>query len=44
MLPLALLPEGWPGVRAAALFRTLRQRWAHPADKLATELLESIMD
>jgi len=44
MLPLALLPEDWPGVHAAALFRTLRQLWARPADKLATEQLESIMD
>lgn len=44
VLPLALLPEGWPGVPAAALFRTLRQQWACPAGKLAAELLESIVD
>lgn len=44
VLPLALLPAGWPGVRAAALFRTLRRQWARPADKLAEELLESIVD
>jgi phenylacetic acid degradation operon negative regulatory protein len=43
-LALALLPEGSPGVPAMALFRTLRQQWARPADKLAAELLESIMD
>jgi phenylacetic acid degradation operon negative regulatory protein len=44
VLPVALLPAGWPGVRAAALFHTLRRQWADPADKLAAELLESIMD
>lgn len=44
VLPVALLPAGWPGVRAAALFHTLRRQWARPADKLAAELLESIMD
>jgi DNA-binding transcriptional regulator PaaX len=44
VLPLALLPAGWPGVRAAALFRTLRRQWARPADALAEELLESIVD
>jgi phenylacetic acid degradation operon negative regulatory protein len=44
VLPLALLPRGWPGVPAAALFRTLRRRWAPPADKLAAELLESVVD
>jgi DNA-binding transcriptional regulator PaaX len=44
VLPLGLLPRDWPGLRAAALFHTLRQQWAHPADKLATELLESIAD
>jgi phenylacetic acid degradation operon negative regulatory protein len=44
VLPVALLPAGWPGVRAAALFRALRRQWARPADKLATDLLESIMD
>jgi DNA-binding transcriptional regulator PaaX len=44
VLPVALLPSGWPGVRAAALFHTLRRRWARPADKLAAELLESIAE
>jgi phenylacetic acid degradation operon negative regulatory protein len=44
VLPVALLPAGWPGVRAAALFRTLRREWAQLADKLAAEQLESIMD
>jgi phenylacetic acid degradation operon negative regulatory protein len=44
VLPVALLPSGWPGVRAAALFRTLRQEWAHPADEVAGELLTSIVD
>ena len=44
VLPAALLPPGWPGVRAAALFRTLRHQWARTADLLATEMLESIMD
>jgi phenylacetic acid degradation operon negative regulatory protein len=44
VLPLALLPAGWPGVPAAALFRTLRHQWARPAGKLAAELLESIVD
>lgn len=44
VLPVALLPPRWPGVRAAALFRTLRHQWSRPADKLAAELLESIVD
>jgi DNA-binding transcriptional regulator PaaX len=44
VLPVALLPAGWPGVRAAAMFRTLRRQWARPADELAVEQLESIMD
>ncbi len=44
VLPVALLPAGWPGVRAAALFRTLRHQWSGPADKLAGELLASIVD
>jgi DNA-binding transcriptional regulator PaaX len=44
VLPVALLPAGWPGVAAAALFRTLRRQWARPADKLAEELIESIVD
>lgn len=44
VLPVALLPKDWPGVRAAALFRTLRHQWTRPADNVAAELLESIMD
>jgi DNA-binding transcriptional regulator PaaX len=44
VLPVALLPKDWPGVRAAALFRTLRHQWNRPADELATELLEFIVD
>lgn len=44
VLPLALLPQGWPGVPAVTLFRALRQQWARQADKLAAELLESITD
>lgn len=44
VLPVALLPADWPGVPAAALFRTLRHQWARPADKLAEELIESIVD
>ena len=44
VLPPELLPEGWPGTRAAALFRTLRHQWVRPADKLAAELLESIVE
>jgi phenylacetic acid degradation operon negative regulatory protein len=44
VLPLSLLPQDWPGVPAVALFRTLRQQWARPADKLAAELLESVVD
>jgi phenylacetic acid degradation operon negative regulatory protein len=44
VLPSVLLPESWPGVRAAALFRTLRHQWAHQADELAENLLEFIVD
>ncbi|MEV6824069.1 PaaX family transcriptional regulator C-terminal domain-containing protein [Amycolatopsis sp. NPDC051102] len=44
VLPPALLPPGWPGTRAAALFRSLRHRWARPAGKLAAELLDSLAD
>jgi phenylacetic acid degradation operon negative regulatory protein len=44
VLPVALLPQDWPGVRAAALFRTLRRQWTRGADELAAELLESIVD
>lgn len=43
-LPVALLPEDWPGVGAQALFRTLRRRLSRPAGKLAAEVLESIVD
>lgn len=44
VLPPALLPEDWPGTRAAALFRALRQQWTRPSEKLAAELLESITE
>ncbi|MBE1496002.1 phenylacetic acid degradation operon negative regulatory protein [Amycolatopsis lexingtonensis] len=44
VLPPALLPADWPGVRAAALFGELRHQWARPAGKLAGELLGSIVD
>lgn len=44
VLPLALLPKDWPGVRAATVFHTLRQQWSRHADKLAKESLESITD
>jgi phenylacetic acid degradation operon negative regulatory protein len=44
VLSLDLLPADWPGVRAAALFRTLRERWAGPAEDLATTLLDAIPD
>ncbi|WP_284748329.1 PaaX family transcriptional regulator C-terminal domain-containing protein [Amycolatopsis sp. RTGN1] len=44
VLPPALLPEDWPGVRAAALFAELRHHWARPARKLTGKLLGSIVD
>lgn len=44
VLSLDLLPADWPGVRAADLFRALRQRWAGPAEELATTLLDAIAD
>ncbi|NKE63419.1 PaaX family transcriptional regulator [Lentzea sp. PSKA42] len=44
VLPSVLLPEDWPGVRAAALFRTLRRRWERQADERAARLLEFIVD
>jgi len=44
VLPSVLLPEGWPGTRAAALFRTLRHGWERQADELATNALDSIVD
>jgi len=44
VLPAALLPADWPGVRAAALFHTLRQQWAGPADSMARAMLTSIVD
>ncbi len=43
-LPLALLPEDWPGVAAEQLFRSLRWQLARPADEQAAELLEFIVD
>ncbi|WP_410590194.1 PaaX family transcriptional regulator C-terminal domain-containing protein [Amycolatopsis sp. lyj-23] len=43
VLPPALLPPDWPGMRAAALFRTLRHRWTHAAEELAGELLEALV-
>ncbi|WP_410573110.1 PaaX family transcriptional regulator C-terminal domain-containing protein [Amycolatopsis sp. cmx-4-61] len=43
VLPPELLPPDWPGTRAAALFRALRQRWTGPAEELAGELLEAIV-
>jgi phenylacetic acid degradation operon negative regulatory protein len=39
-----LLPEGWPGTRAAAVFRTLRRAWERQAGELAENALESIVD
>lgn len=44
VLPSALLPEGWPGTRAAARFRTLRDGWERQAVALAEDVLESIVD
>jgi phenylacetic acid degradation operon negative regulatory protein len=44
VLPPALLPADWPGTRAAALFRTLRHDWTRPAEELAGELLESLVE
>ncbi|MEV6610105.1 PaaX family transcriptional regulator C-terminal domain-containing protein [Kutzneria sp. NPDC051319] len=44
VLPAALLPADWPGVRAAAVFRTLRQQWAGPADSLARAILTAVVD
>lgn len=41
-LPLDLLPADWPGVKAERLFRTLRERLARPAAKLAYELLDTV--
>jgi phenylacetic acid degradation operon negative regulatory protein len=43
-LPLALLPEDWPGVAAEQLFRSLRWQLARPAQQQAAELLEFIVD
>lgn len=39
MLPLALLPEGWPGAQAYALARTLYQHWQAPAEAFVMEVL-----
>jgi phenylacetic acid degradation operon negative regulatory protein len=44
VLPSALLPEGWPATRAAALFHELRAEWAPGARDLAADALESIVD
>ncbi len=44
VLPPQLLPLDWPGTRAAALFRSLRRQWAEPAGKLASGLLEFLVD
>ncbi|MBM7864231.1 PaaX family transcriptional regulator [Lentzea nigeriaca] len=44
VLPSVLLPEGWPGTRAAAVFRTLRRGWERQAGELAENALESIVD
>ncbi len=39
-LPLALLPDGWPGVRAEQVFRSLRGQLAGPARRLAGTALD----
>lgn len=44
VLPSVLLPEGWPGTRAAERFRTLRHGWARQAGELAENVLESVVD
>lgn len=44
VLPSVLLPEGWPGTRAAALFRELREGWERSAGELAADVLESVVD
>ena len=44
VLPSVLLPEGWPGTRASALFRELRGGWEREADELAADVLESVAD
>ncbi|WP_170155058.1 PaaX family transcriptional regulator [Lentzea atacamensis] len=44
VLPSVLLPEGWPGTRAAERFRTLRHGWERQAGELAAGVLESIAD
>jgi phenylacetic acid degradation operon negative regulatory protein len=44
VLPSVLLPEGWPGTRAAEVFRALRHGWERQACALAADLLDSIVD
>ncbi|MEU0882739.1 PaaX family transcriptional regulator C-terminal domain-containing protein [Lentzea sp. NPDC005914] len=44
VLPSVLLPQGWPGTPAAALFHTLRHEWARQAEEQAADVLESIVD
>lgn len=39
-LPLTLLPDGWPAVRAEELFGTLRRELTQPAAELAATLLD----
>jgi len=41
-LPIALLPDGWPAVRAEELFGSLRRELIEPAGELAATLLEWI--
>jgi phenylacetic acid degradation operon negative regulatory protein len=41
-LPLALLPDDWPAVRAEELFRSLRHELTGPARDLAATLLERL--
>ncbi len=38
-LPNELLPAGWPGGRAEALFMKLHQRWSGPSREYAAQLL-----
>ncbi|WP_037568415.1 PaaX family transcriptional regulator [Phaeacidiphilus oryzae] len=40
-LPPELLPEDWPGTRAAALFDELRERLAEPAHRFARSVIEA---
>lgn len=43
-LPLALLPQDWPGVQAQERFRELRHRLAGQADKLSRDCLDTLPD